>query len=535
LNIQKGTVWHTYTMQCPNIKLSNRMIKDVMHSGIFLSAFDYKKDFYFFDGNHLKISHLEFDFNPDVTGLKVTGLPFDKKHAACDFTLYSVHILINKILSQAKILQAEGTFYSEHVFFALKPFFLGPEDNQKAIIPVMSIYDNGIAQVNFIDLIDYSNTLGEFIRDNVNYPFIKLNSITCPIEYAINYINFDNKISPLLRRIMDYRYKQELKDNLLKNSEPLTYGEQSLNGNYVDYMKFSNVKHSLSDIARNIVAIMYSHIIKISPREFLLGLEVNKYYSGWQGKPNIFILEHDNQKTKSSLNRASNKRMINALLSKTMGLYQDNIPLHYEDYRMFDDFNYFSAQGVSLSILTSKSLKQLNLSNGFTVDNFKWDNLVKSDLREIVSFFYEGTIYKINNINENIELAQIKKEIFEFEEWLRQTSRRSGEIHNYALSLLEHNDIKQSRKSIDSLIKSKMEVIKIQETESSDKANNNLTLIFGLIATTSISPILVKPAFEYFAFNDLLKGTAYYNFIDGIYFIASIILVYLLIIIINRK
>ncbi|CAH6303988.1 hypothetical protein [Pantoea agglomerans] len=535
MNIQKGTVWHTYTMQCPNIKLSRRMIKDVMHSRIFLSAFDYTKNLYYFDGDRLKKSRLDFQFNTDVTGLKVTGLPFDKKHAACDFTLYSTHILINKILSQNKILQADGTFYSDYVFFALKPFFLGSDDNQKIIIPVISIYENGIAQVNFIDLNDYSNTLNEFIRDNVNYPFTRPHSIICPIEYAVTYLSFDNKISPLFRRLLDYRYYREVKRTLLNNSEPLEYGERSLNGNYVDYMKFSNVKHGLGDIARTIVALVYSHIIKISPREFLLGLDVNKYYSGWQGKPNIFILEHDNQKTKSSLNWLANKRMINALLSKTMGLYQDNIPLRYEDYRMFDDFNYFSAQGVSLSMLTSKSLKQLNLSSGFTVDNFKWDNLVKSDLREIVSFFYEGTIYKINNINKNIELAQIKKEIFEFEEWLRQTSRRSGEIHNYALSLFEHNDIKQSRKSIDSLIKSKMELIKIQETESSDKANKNLTLIFGLIATTSISPILVKPAFEYFKLDDCLRGTVFYDFIDAIYFVISISLVYLLIKILNKK
>ena len=506
-----------------------------MHSGIFLSAFDSRKDLYFFDGDRLAKSHLEFEFNPDITGMKVSGLPFDKETQSCDFTLYSIHILINKILSQAKILQADGTFYSDFVFFALKPFFLGEEESSRVLIPVMNVFQNGIAQVNFIDINDYSDTLENFIRGKVNYPFKKFNSISCSIEYAIKYVDFDNKTFPLWRRLVDLRFLRELKRKLIESSKPHEYENLSLSGNYVDYMKFSNVKHGLSDVARTIVAIMYSHIIKVTPKEFVQGLEVNKYYSGWQGKPNIFILEHDNQKTKSHLNWKSNKKMINALLSKSFGLYQDDIPLRYEDYRMFDDFNYFSAQGVSLSVLTSKALKQLDESNGFTVDNFKWDNLVKSDLREIVSFFYEGAIFKINNIHNNVELARVRSEIFEFEEWLRSTSRRSGEIHNYALSLFEHNDIKQSRKSIDSLIKSKMEFIKIQETESSDKANRNLTLIFGLIATTSISPILVKPVLELFKFNELLKGTVFYNFIDGIYFIIAIILVFIVIIFMNRN
>lgn len=535
MKIQQGSVWHTYTMQCPDISLSKKIIKHAMLSGVFLSAFDHRKDLHYFNGGKLSKSHLEFEFNSDVTGVKVSGLPFDKENQACDLTKYSAHILVNKILSQAKILQADDTFYNDFIFFAMKPLFLKDGATERAIIPIINVYENGIAQVNFIDLGNYSDSIDDFIKNQVLYPYKRFNSITCSLEYATKFVDFDNKISSLWRRLIDRRFLNELKMKLKNDSGPITYGELKLSGNYVDYMKFSSVRHGLSDIARTAVALLYSNAIKVTFREFIMGVAVNKYYSGWQGKPNIFIFEHDNQKSKSSLNWASNRRMINALLSKSMGLYQENIPLRYEDYRMFDDFNYFSAQGISLSVLTSKSRKQLHESKGFTVDNFMWDNLVKSDLREIVSFFYEGAIYKIKNINGSVELAKIRKEIFEFEEWLRSTSRRSGEIHSYALSLYNHNDIKQSRKSIDSLIKSKMEVIKIQETESNDRANRNLTLIFGLVATTSISPILVKPILEVLKFSDLLKGTIFYNFIDAIYFVFSIILVSFVIALINRK
>ena len=55
-----------------------------------------------------------------------------------------------------------------------------------------------------------------------------------------------------------------------------------------------------------------------------------------------------------------------------------------------------------------------------------WDNQVKSDLRDFISFSYDSTIEKIGNEKSHLGLAKIQEDILLFEEWLRIFSRKYG-------------------------------------------------------------------------------------------------------------
>ncbi|HDW0153275.1 TPA: hypothetical protein RKY21_002657 [Enterobacter asburiae] len=85
------------------------------------------------------------------------------------------------------------------------------------------------------------------------------------------------------------------------------------------------------------------------------------------------------------------------------------------------------------------------------------------------------------------------------------------------------------------MIKSRMQVIKLIDADRSEKGNNKITMAFGLIASTSLSPVIVKPLFETFKLSAPIKSGALKNYEDAIYFFTSIFFIWLIIKIINFR
>jgi hypothetical protein len=57
-----------------------------------------------------------------------------------------------------------------------------------------------------------------------------------------------------------------------------------------------------------------------------------------------------------------------------------------------------------------------------------------------------------------------------------------------------------------------MQVIKLIDADRSEKGNNKITMAFGLIASTSLSPVIVKPLFETFKLSGPIKSGALKNY-----------------------
>lgn len=80
-----------------------------------------------------------------------------------------------------------------------------------------------------------------------------------------------------------------------------------------------------------------------------------------------------------------------------------------------------------------------------------------------------------------------------------------------------------------------MLVIKLTDAEINERINRKITMAFGLIASTSLSPFIIKPLSNTLGINELIKKYGFKNYEDAIYFVFSLIIVWLIIKTMNLK
>ena len=261
-----------------------------------------------------------------------------------------------------------------------------------------------------------------------------------------------------------------------------------------------------------------------------MGVKESSLYGVWQGKPNIFIEMHDNQKEDASNNLKSNNKLISSLLIKNHYFYNMGKGVDYHDFRAFNDFSFFSEQATSLTVLSKgfyDSLIEIDDDKHFIA--LRWDSLIKANLRSLVSAFYEIQFESIRQCNSNMQLSLIQQRMVNFDEWLRISSKKYGEIQDYTEEFLRDKDIKLQKDNLKALIKVKTDIARLKDSDRSDKSNKMMTMIFGLLASTSLTPILIKPLLDMFSFPILLKKYGLGDFYDAIYFFMTCVLIGLLI------
>lgn len=534
MQIKRGTIWHTYTTQSPEYKDAEKFASDLMDTGLFLAILTPNNTFKYLTNNTLTSTKLKMRYENNENAVTVDGGNKIHESGACALTANAFFNCINIRLSERKLFHTTGNSYYENIICCKKPIIIKNSDDEFVIHPIIRLYKNGIAHVTFVDTEEHNKDLNGFIRNILNLP-LKLNdSITTSVEFASSSLLLDYSGMSLFNRTKiknDIKEKLKLLDN---NSESLTIGKYKVTGRYVEYTNLLQIQHNLSDIARYLIAIIFNITKKKKINDFIIGKNLSEFYNYWQGKPSIYIFEHENQKNGASSNYDSNKDFVHSLLGKSHILASKKHTKNHIDHRMFDDFNFFSEQAIALTLL-SNGVEKEALTSTYTEQNLMWDNQVKSELREFISFFYESTINKIENEKTHLGLAKLQESVISFEEWLRVFSKKYGEIQEFAFNTQKSNDIKKARQNVIKMIKSRMLVIKLIDTDLSEKRNKKITIAFGLIASTSLSPIIIKPLLNTLGLTSLMHKYELKNYEDAIYFIIALIFVWLIIIAMNIK
>ncbi len=534
MQIKKGVVWHTYTTHSPEYLDAEEFSSNLINTGLFLAILTPNNTFKYITNNTPHSTKIKMWYENNENAVTVDGINKIRDSDTCALTTKVLFQFINIRLSERKLFYTSGNDYYENIICCQKPIIIKRNDIEFFITPIIRLYKNGIAHVTFIDTNEHSMDLSDFIKNILNLP-LKLNdSIITSIEFARYSLQIDHAMMSLLKR---YRVKNSIKHRLKllnENSEDLNVGKFRITGKYVEYPKLLQVKHNISDIASYLIAIIFYTTKNKKINDFFFGINPSELYSIWQGKPSAYIFEHDNQKTSSSDNCQSNQDLIHSLLDRHYSPSNKKRTKKYIDHRFFDDFNFFSEQSLALTIL-SGGVKKEYFTREYTEENLIWDNQLKSDLRDFISFFYESKINNIVHEKTHIGLAKIQEDVLLFEEWLRIFSRKYGEIQDFSFNIQNSIDIKKSRKSVIELIKSRIHVLKLIDADRSEKGNNKITMAFGLIASSSLSPIIVEPLFKAFNLSSLIIEHGLKNYEDAIYFFTSVIFVWLTIKLLNRK
>ncbi|AVG37880.1 TPA: hypothetical protein MPJ72_002340 [Enterobacter asburiae] len=534
MQINRGTIWHTYTTQSPEYTDTEKFGTELINTGLFLSILTPDNTFSYIANSIPTSTKIELRYENNDNGVSVIGFDKIQNSGTCVLTANALNQCINIRLSERKLFHTLNNDYYENIICCLKPIIVKNNNIELFIYPIIRLYKNGISHVTFIDAEERSIDLEAFIKNVLSLPFELNHSITTSIEFAVQSLLLDYSGMSLLNR---HKLKDHIKNSmrlLIGNSKEMEINGSIITGKYVDYANSLQIQHNLSDIARYLIAIIFNTINKKNLKSLLFGNNTSDFYNFWQGKPNVYIFEHENQKNSASENAKENEKLVFLLLGKSHLLANKKQSKEYIDHRAFDDYNFYSEQGLALTLLSS-GINNEYFKKEYTEENLKWDNQIKSELRDYISFFYESKINKIENEKTHLGLAKIQEDILLFEEWLRIFSRKYGEIQDFVLKTKNSEDIKIARKSVIEIIKSRMQVIKLIDADRSEKGNNKITMAFGLIASTSLSPVIVKPLFETFKLSAPIKSGALKNYEDAIYFFTSIFFIWLIIKIINFR
>ncbi|ENE4179307.1 hypothetical protein ABNH39_000287 [Enterobacter kobei] len=533
MQIQKGTVWHTYTTQSPTYDNAEETASKLIETGMFLAILTPDNTFKCLSGSKVLSTKLSMKFENNGHGVRVDGAQHLGDSGVCNLTANAFYNCINLRLSENKLFFITEQPYCDNIICCQKPFLIKNDDEEFLLLPIIRLYQNGISHITFIDEERYDNELSFFIDSKINLPFKASDSIVSSFEYTCKSIELDYCSMSFFRRMVSKRLLSAQFRDLEIKSQEISDDDLIINGRYIDYAKEFEIQNTLSDIARTTVAVIHNTLKSKTLKDFIFGKKTTDFYHGWQGKPNIYIFSHDNQKSNALKNEKYNKKLISSLLGKSTFFIDEKDKQSHFDFRAFNDFNYYSEQGVTLT-LCSKKISYENSPETYTESNLIWDNQVKSDLRDYISFFYESKIEQIKSESDHISLATIQEEIIQFEEWLRVFSKKYGEIQELIFKNVKSNDLELARKNLAKMLTSRMHVIKLKDASKSESSNRNITIAFGLVASTSLSPVIIKPLFERIGFTKIISNYKLENYSETIYYIFAVTLVLVLLWLVNK-
>ncbi|EFB3714909.1 hypothetical protein FM874_23725 [Escherichia coli] len=533
MQIKKGTVWHTYTTQSPTYDNAEETASQLIKTGMFLAILTPDNTFKCLSGCNVLSTKLSMKYENNGVSVNLGDANFLNSPGLCDLTIHSFYNCINLRLSENKLFHITEQSYYNNIICCQKPILFGCGENEFFLIPIIRLYRNGISHITFIDEERYDNELNYFIDTKINLPFNASSSIIASTEYTNRVIELDLSPMNLVQRVIAKRLLSTQIKQVEVKSRDISCDNLTINGKYINYAKEFELQNSLSDIARTTIAIIHNTLRKKTLKDILFGRKTTDFYHGWQGKPNIYIFSHDNQKSNANKNSKYNKQLISSLLSKSTFFNDEKDKQNHIDLRVFNDFNYYSEQGTTLT-LCSKKVEFKNITDSYSESNIIWDNQVKSDLRDFISFFYESKIEQVKNENNHIGLATTQEEIIQFEEWLRVFSKKYGEIQNIISNNVQSNDLELARKNLAKMLKSRMQVIKLKDASKNEISNRNITITFGLVASTSLSPVITKPLFENSGITKIIKHLNLGGYTETIYYIFSAIFVSVVLLFINK-
>lgn len=535
MEIKDATVWHNYTIGTPSYTDSESLALKLITTGVFSSILTSSNSLYYLKRSSFCQQKLEIVYSNDFLGLTATGLDNINLDELCDFTKLSFLKSLSVRLSHEKIMHLQGDFFSRCTIGFLKPFFIDGEDDNNYLIPMIRVYEIGITQVTFLCYTDFEGSLKEFIDEKVGLPQKKLNYIAAPISYVMKHLEIETESTPFIMRKKFKGVVSNYASMLHLGIKAPNVDGINLKAEYTDYAGILGIEDSISDVARHIAAIVNHSFMNKRAFDIFKSLDRDSLYGYWEGKPNIFVIEHENQQDLATLNSQFNEGMINALLAKTSLFIEGGRIKKHLDHRAFDDYNFFSEPGVCLTVLSKRTYETMAAeeAGAYTADDLMMDSLVKGNMRDLAAAFFEIKSSEIRASESSMSLAKTREDLIDFEEWLRVTSRRFGEIRDYVASFLNDSDIKSSINNMNKLLKAKTEVMKLREAEFSEKTSKRSELIFGLIACTSLTPVIV-PMLKGSAIDSAISLFVPGKFKDGFY-LATIMLVVLVMIFIRSK
>lgn len=535
-DVYTGQAWHVYSHKIDGAIDLAQACNQLLKSKIFQLAFTSDGELAYLEGKKVKRCKLKIDINLTNTGMSVSGhqefISANPKNSA----LLSFRSALDLHLSRLKLFSDGFEFPPCSVRAYMYPMFIkcAEEDRYKAYLPYLTLYSNGIMQLTFSDVLGFSDlSVREIVRSAVNKSSLNVVSILASESLLAAICKFSETHTPLdfLASGVLSRQRKSWIEGHRQEVEFLEETELVTELVHTKVMALSDVSCNIIDIAINEIfgdakSAMGSWLTRRRKLPVTTGL--------WMGKPIIYIKEHSNQKESSAENRVAHKYLIDSVLSR---IYQAQGATHsnpeYIDHRVLDDFNHFCEEQVSLLISSKKASRFFEAQHAYTFNNLVSDSQVLSELAQYIGMYYRRAQDLVDSCSTAIDVARVSLAVANFEASLI-ASRRSGEVAKMVESFSDFPSNKHIRASLKNKIEVIGKAIELDDRIDSEVSNKRLTILFGIIASATLSPELIQPLGKMFNFYGLYDESVVKVASTAISF-AGVFLLMKLIVAIPRK
>lgn len=494
-----GQIWHTFSSGLGRAIDLDAACKRLVKSKLFSVALMSTGELFYISNNKLLKDKLRIGLNLGKTGLTASGGDrfFDSEQRIV--TLLSFKRALSLFLSQRKAFNPEFGFPSDTAWVFMEPILIRAEqqENHEALIPYLTIHSDGTFQLTFAPLLGFKDETAKYIlKHYVNRAQRNIESILVSPEFARDaYYQYANGLS-WWRRLFHRSELKELHRKLTSETDSIELDE-GISITVAELLY--NDEMSLSDVARNILDRSAS--VSLGSGKFSRAtqskLEVSPFKSPWMGKPILYVESCSGQPASLSAAIRENETFIRSVLHRVEGAKWD---ADLTDYRAFDDYAHFYSHGVTLAFYSVALLDSLNkqADSSFDLDNIICDVQILNEAAQYISMFYHHKLFEVEDLKDAVEVARVKLEIAVFEDRLVSSSRQSGEVFNFIDSVLKEPMMTSSRQALSKKINTFERALELSEKSLSDARSRRLSLLFGIIASAALAPVLVSPALNYF-------------------------------------
>ncbi|MBA6421519.1 hypothetical protein [Pseudomonas sp. 5Ae-yellow] len=473
-----------------------RICETLVTSKAFAFALDSRGRIYFEENSILKSELLSIDTTISGLGMSVNGHDRFLTTNPGDYNVYSLSVAFNLFLSDKKLFNAAFGFPAESARIFMRPIAIKMEGNEEheMFLPYFRIYDGGTISLSLSPILGFENaSVREVIFKDVNRSQRNISSILCEKTLLLACIECQVSQMPLQERIRQRKALKAAIKSALDSPEEIDF----LNENISFYELVSNDKLSLTDVSRNLLAMVGRAAASgvLRTRINWIGMKHRDESVGayWCAKPIIFIKSHTRQKNSSTENWESHKHLVNSVMNR---VHVNGVAVcsssSYSDMRAFEDFNSFYSEAVSLVLSSAQLESFIDQNHSYTFNNLVADVQVLNEASHFLQIYYSYTSLKLDNSKTAIDVAKIELEILRLEESLL-SAHKYGEIAEYLNEIRRGNHFSTIMKLLHKKVETVRKALELDEKIQSESYMRRITIIFGIIASATLSPELMQP------------------------------------------
>lgn len=446
--------------------------------------------------SRLRSKYLKLSHTLDSLGMEVTGHQDYLTENPGPYNTFLLQRALDLFLSTSKLFNDGFDFPVENARIFMRPIALKTQESDKHEIfcPSFRIYIDGSITACLTPLLGFQDLNPfELTQSVTNKSQKNISSILCEKDTHLACIETELSKTSVVQRLRLRKSAMDAEILTFSNTIPLEFLDERLN----TYELINNDKLTLSDLARSLLALVERAVTIGSVRKNISwfrpqhrSLTLDQY---WFGKPLIYIEDHTSQLLSAKENWKHHEQLVRCVMARTHILKEhDFSEPPVRDLRIFDDYNSFYSEAISLVLSSAKVPESISNEDTYKFSNLTCDIQVLNEAAHHLLVHYSYMSSTIEKCNTTIDIAQAELRNLEFESSFI-AAKKFSETSQYFDHILASDHLTTFRNLAYKKIESRKKYLELEEKIASESQNRRLTVIFGIIASAALSPELMQP------------------------------------------